>query len=86
MAELVNDVNVPKIKELDATVRATPDLGKLTLKATSTWERGTKCLVTVGPAQALGQVCFRRRAGGSSWSTTPTSWAASTPPRIPSRR
>jgi uncharacterized OsmC-like protein len=60
MAEQVNDVNVPKIKELDAMVRATPGLGKMTMKATSTWERGTKCLVTVGSAQALGQELFPR--------------------------
>lgn len=60
MAEQVNDINVPKIKELDAMVRATPGLGKMTMKATSTWERGTKCLVTVGSAQALGQELFPR--------------------------
>jgi uncharacterized OsmC-like protein len=58
MAEQVNDINVPKIKELDAMVRATPGLGKVTMKATSTWHRGTKCFVSVGSAQALGQDLF----------------------------
>lgn len=58
MAEQVNDVNVPKMKELDAMVRANPASGKLTMKATSTWERGTKSFVTVGSAQSLGQEVF----------------------------
>ena len=60
MAEQVNDINVPKIKELDAMVRATPGLGKVKMKATSTWHRGTKCFVSVGSAQALGQDLFPR--------------------------
>ena len=40
MAELLNDVNVPKMKELDQAVRATPAMGKVTFKATSAWKRG----------------------------------------------
>jgi uncharacterized OsmC-like protein len=60
MAEQVNDINVPKIQELDAMVRANPGLGKMTMKATSTWERGTKSFVTVGSAQAMGQELFPR--------------------------
>jgi uncharacterized OsmC-like protein len=60
MAEQVNDVNVPKMKELDAMVRATPAAGKMTLKATSTWERGTKCVVKVGNIEVMGQEAFPR--------------------------
>src|SRR5713101_3318935 len=58
MAELVNDVNVPKIKELDHLVRANPTVSKLTLKATSMWKRGTKAVVEVGPATLGGQDAF----------------------------
>jgi len=58
MAELVNDVNVPKIKEFDHLVRTNPALGKATLKATSSWKRGTKTVVEVGTMTAGGQSLF----------------------------
>jgi uncharacterized OsmC-like protein len=58
MAELVNDVNVPKIKELDQLVRANHAMGKATLKATSSWKRGTKTVVEVGTITAAGQSLF----------------------------
>jgi uncharacterized OsmC-like protein len=54
----LNDVNVDKMKELDGMVRQTPALGKCTFKAHSSWQRGTKALVSVGTAQALGQDLF----------------------------
>jgi uncharacterized OsmC-like protein len=58
MAEHVNDINVPKIKELDQAVRANPALGKATMKATSTWRRGTKTVINVGTITAAGQSLF----------------------------
>lgn len=58
MAEHVNDVNVTKMKELDELVRQNPALAKVTFKASSTWKRGTKALVSVGAAAALGQSLF----------------------------
>jgi uncharacterized OsmC-like protein len=58
MAEQLNDVNVEKMKEFDGMVRANPALSKLTLKVTSTWHRGAKVLVTVGPVDALGNNLF----------------------------
>jgi len=58
MAEQLNDVNVEKMKELDALVRANPAIGKISMKATSTWKRGTKALVLVGPCTAQGQSMF----------------------------
>jgi uncharacterized OsmC-like protein len=58
MAEQLNDVNLAKVKELDGMVRANPAAGKATLKASSTWKRGTKALVSVGRCQALGQDIF----------------------------
>jgi uncharacterized OsmC-like protein len=54
----LNDVNVDKMKELDGLVRQTPAMGKCTFKAESTWQRGTKALVSVGSAQTLGQPLF----------------------------
>jgi uncharacterized OsmC-like protein len=58
MAEPLNDVNLAKVKELDGMVRANPAMGKATLKASSTWKRGTKALVSVGRCQVLGQDIF----------------------------
>jgi uncharacterized OsmC-like protein len=60
MADQVNDVNVAAIKELDQMVRVNPALGKFTLKVKSTWQRGTKAQVTVGPIHALGNNLFPR--------------------------
>jgi uncharacterized OsmC-like protein len=60
MAEHVNDVNLDAIKHLDQAVRDNPALGKVTIKVQSTWERGTKAVVTVGPMHALGQNLFPR--------------------------
>jgi uncharacterized OsmC-like protein len=58
MAEQLNDVNLAKMKEFDQAVRANPALGKLTLKASSTWKRGTKTVVNVGTVTAGGQSAF----------------------------
>ncbi len=58
MAEQINDINVPKIKELDQLVRANPALGKATFKVTSTWKRGTKTVIEVGTITAAGQSLF----------------------------
>jgi uncharacterized OsmC-like protein len=60
MAEQVNNVNVPKIKELDSAMRSNPALAKATVKMKSTWRRGTKTLIEVGTIQALGQNLFPR--------------------------
>ena len=60
MAEQVNDVNVPKIKELDGLMRSNPALAKATVKMKSTWRRGTKTLIEVGTIQAVGQDLFPR--------------------------
>ena len=56
----LNDVNVAKIKEFDAMMRANPALAKTTVKLKSSWHRGTKALVEVGTIQALGQDLFPR--------------------------
>ncbi len=58
MAGQLNDVNVEKFKEFDRTVRENPALGKCTVKVKSTWHRGTKVLVEVGPMHALGNNLF----------------------------
>lgn len=58
MAEQINDVNVPKMKELDQLLRANPAMSKMTFKATSTWKRGTKAVVEVGTVCAGGQSVF----------------------------
>ena len=58
MAEQLNDVNLEKFKELDRMVRENPALGKCTVKVKSTWHRGTKVLVEVGPMHALGNNLF----------------------------
>lgn len=58
MAEHVNDINVSKIKELDGMVRANPAMSKMTMRAKSTWHRGTKTQVEVGPWQAQGNELF----------------------------
>ena len=60
MADQINDINVEKIKEFDGAVRGNPELGKFTVKLTSSWHRGTKVLVTVGPMHALGENLFPR--------------------------
>jgi uncharacterized OsmC-like protein len=60
MAEQVNDINVPKIKELDGMVRANPTMSRMTVKAKSTWHRGTKAIVELGPWQAQGKDLFPR--------------------------
>jgi uncharacterized OsmC-like protein len=60
MGEHINDVNVDGIKQLDQAVRDNPALGKVTIKVQSTWERGTKAIITVGPIHALGQNLFPR--------------------------
>jgi glucokinase len=60
MAEHVNDVDLTSIKQFDEAVRATPELGKLTCKVQSTWQRGTKAYVSVGPIHGLGQNLFPR--------------------------
>src|SRR5262245_16299861 len=58
MAEHVNDVNVPKIRELDQAIRQNPGLAKATMKVTSSWHRGTKTIVEVGRIEAGGQSLF----------------------------
>ena len=58
MAEQINDINLGAIKEFSDAVRANPAMGKLTLKAQSSWQRGTKAVVSVGGATALGQPLF----------------------------
>jgi len=60
MAEQLNDVNIEKVKEFEGMVRTNPPLGKLTFKVTSSWHRGTKVQVTMGPVHALGQNLFPR--------------------------
>lgn len=60
MAEPLNDINLDKIKEFDSAVRANPDMGKITVKLTSSWHRGTKVMVTVGPMHTLGNNLFPR--------------------------
>jgi uncharacterized OsmC-like protein len=60
MAEQPNDANVEKIKEFDQFIRANPQMAKCTFKASSTWQRGTKAVVTVGEASAAGQSLFPR--------------------------
>ena len=42
-----NDVNVAKLKETDATIRANPGLEQLTIKAKAVWCRGTMTQVTI---------------------------------------
>jgi uncharacterized OsmC-like protein len=56
--ERLNDVNLEKIKELDQFVRQNPDMARVTVKATSTWERGTKTFIHVGEIAAGGQRLF----------------------------
>ncbi len=60
MAEQLNDVNLDTVKHLDKMVRDNPAMGKMTVKVQSTWERGTKAMITVGPVHALGQNLFPR--------------------------
>jgi uncharacterized OsmC-like protein len=58
MAEQLNDVNVPKIKELDQAARQNPALAKGMFKVSSTWHRGTKAVIEVGRMNAGGQSFF----------------------------
>jgi uncharacterized OsmC-like protein len=61
MAEQVNDVNVEAFKEFREMVKQDPALGKVTIKATSSWHRGTKTLIEVGEMMhAKGQNLFPR--------------------------
>src|SRR6266849_2388498 len=60
MADHKNDVNLDGVKQLDKTVRENPAMGKMTVKVQSTWERGTKAIVTVGAVHALGQSIMPR--------------------------
>lgn len=60
MAEQANDVNVAKIKEFDQHVRDNPALGRVTLLASSSWARGTKAVVTIGPMKAAGNDAMPR--------------------------
>jgi uncharacterized OsmC-like protein len=43
----LNDINLEKLKETDTTIRQNPGLEKITVKAKSTWCRGTTTQVTV---------------------------------------
>jgi len=43
----LNDINIEKLKETDATIRQNPGLEKITIKASSTWCRGTMTQVTL---------------------------------------
>ena len=54
MAEHVNDVNVPAMKEFDKKVRENPALAKRTVKVRASWLRGTKTLVEIGEHQTDG--------------------------------
>ena len=54
MAEHLNDIDLTSIKGFSDAVRANPAMGKLTMKAHSTWQRGTKALVTTGECTVLG--------------------------------
>ncbi len=54
MADRLNDVNLEKMKEVDALVRQTPAMGKCTLTARSSWQRGTKAQVTISQIRAGG--------------------------------
>ena len=58
MALGLNDVNVERFKELDQLVRENPALGRSTVKVKSTWQRGTKALVSIGPFLAGGNDVF----------------------------
>jgi uncharacterized OsmC-like protein len=60
MAEHTNDVDLTNIKQFDQAVRDNPALGKITMKVQSTWERGTKAVVTVGTMYAQGESVFPR--------------------------
>jgi uncharacterized OsmC-like protein len=48
MGLAVNDVNLDALKATDRLIRDNPALGKILIKAKSTWHRGTKTQVTVG--------------------------------------
>jgi uncharacterized OsmC-like protein len=49
-----NDINLEKLKETDAAIRQNPGLEKLTVKAKSTWCRGTTTQVTLSEWYAGG--------------------------------
>jgi uncharacterized OsmC-like protein len=55
MKEQPNDVNVEALKQVDAMIRETPDLGKCRFTAQSRWQRGTKTQVSIGEWYAGGQ-------------------------------
>ncbi len=54
MALGMNDVNVEKLKETDAAIKANPGLEKLIVKAKSTWCGGTMTQVTLSEWSAGG--------------------------------
>jgi len=54
MALGTNDINLEKLKATDAAIRANPGLEKLTVKAKSTWCRGTMTQVTLTEWSAGG--------------------------------
>ncbi len=56
MAEQLNDVNVPKIMEVDKLIREDPPLGRCTFSAKSTWQRGTKSQVSISQFTAGGNI------------------------------
>jgi uncharacterized OsmC-like protein len=55
MALGLNDVDVEGVKALDKRIRENPALGKRTVKVRSTWQRGVKALVEIGPQEIGGQ-------------------------------
>ena len=71
-------------------VRDNPAMGKMTVKVQSTWERGTKAVVTVGAVHALGQNIFPRTRRFVITSDDPAPLggvdSAPFPPELPARR
>jgi uncharacterized OsmC-like protein len=60
MALGLNDVNLEKLKATDAAVRQNPGLEKITVKARSTWCRGTMTQVTLSEWYAGGNLMTPR--------------------------
>ena len=60
MAQGLNDVNLEKLKATDAAVRQNPGLEKITVKARSTWCRGTMTQVTLSEWYAGGNLMTPR--------------------------
>jgi uncharacterized OsmC-like protein len=56
----LNDVNLEKLKATDAAVRQNPGLEKITVKARSTWCRGTMTQVTLSEWYAGGNLMTPR--------------------------